>query len=412
MNRTKIIAALAGVFALVGFSEAAQAAGFSNMAQSGTATGMGTVGTANPDEPNSNFYNPAAMALRDRFNLYIGASLIIPTVEYTSPTGIEAETESRTFLPPNLSLEVPLGGGLAVGLGFTMPWGLAIEWPEDWVGRDEFISQDLRTYNINPNVAYRLPGINLAIAGGAQIMFAEITQVRGLRLAPGLDDMSTEFSGTGNGFGGTAGLIYQPVEPVSLALNYRSAVKLNFDGDVEFRGVEGTPFEPFFVDQPITTNFTVPHTITAGLGWQVLRPLFIGVDVNYMTWSTYDRIELEYEEQSPEPDGGPTVIVANWEDAWAFRIGAEFEVIQNLKLRTGFAYDMTPIPDETVGPSLPDNDRFVIAAGVGYTYRGIRADLGYQRIIVEERVIANGTVDGTYQMGSDVVGLNIGYGFD
>jgi hypothetical protein len=32
--------------------------------------------------------------------------------------------------------------------------------------------------------------------------------------------------------------------------------------------------------------------------------------------------------------------------------------------------------------------------------------------MVQERVIENGTVDGTYQMGSDVLGLNVGYGFD
>ncbi len=135
-------------------------------------------------------------------------------------------------------------------------------------------------------------------------------------------------------------------------------------------------------------------------------------------WSTYDRVVIEYSKQSPKAQPGQDpkkpdeVSVSNWDDSMTFRIGAEYEVIKNLNLRAGFAYDLTPVPDETVGPSLPDNNRTVIAVGAGYGSAGIRVDVGYQLIMVGERKIDRGTpVDGLYKMGAHVVSLNAGYEF-
>ncbi|MFU8806104.1 MAG: OmpP1/FadL family transporter [Bradymonadaceae bacterium] len=417
MNKVKIIAGLAAAVALVGFGDSAHAAGFANTAQSGTATGMAGVATANPDEPNSNFYNPAAMTFRDEINVYIGPTFILPSVDYTSPQGVEDQTEPAFFYPPNLNVSVPLGENFAAGVGVTLPWGLAITWPENWLGRETFVSQDLRTLNINPNFAYRLSDIDLSFAAGTQIIRSDIQQSRAFVPRDG-DDMAVMLGGVGHGVGGTFAVMYQPLSTVTLGLNYRSAVKINFDGHVHFRGVEGTPFEQVMIDQAISTSLTVPHVLNVGVGWNAMESLFVGLDVNYMTWSTYDKVEINYATQSPEgpptaehPTGPPTVAHSDWNDAIAVRLGAEFEVVENLKLRTGFAYDMTPVPAETAGPSLPDNNRYVIGAGAGYTWNGIRSDLGYNLIIIEERVVDNGNADGTYQMSAHVIGFNVGYGF-
>lgn len=415
MNKARIITGLAGVVAVLGLGDAAYAAGFANTAQSATATGMAGVATANPDEPNSNFYNPAAMAFRDRINFYVGPTLIAPSVDYTSPDGqIQDQTERAYFPPPNLHVGVPFGEGFALGLGVTLPWGLAVDWPDDWVGRENFLGQSLQTLNINPNLAYKLPGVDLSLAAGVQVMRAALVQRRAF--VPREDaDMAVELGGTGMGVGATFGAMYRPTNAITLGLNYRSAVSVAFDGNVHFRGVEGTPFEQALIDQPINTSVTLPHTLNVGLGWQVVEPLFVGFDFYYMSWSTYDRIEINYEVQSPDgapgEAGPPTVIEANWSDAIALRLGFEYEVLTALKLRTGVAYDLTPVPDETVGPSLPDNDRFIVAIGAGYTWNSIRADIGYNRIFVAERVIENGSVDGTYQMSAHLLGVNIGYGF-
>lgn len=413
MNTTKkvLLAGLASAAFLA--PQTALGAGFASTAQSATATGMAGTAVANPDEPNANFYNPASMVFREDFNVSAGLTLIIPSVSFEGPDGSTAETLSQIFPPPNFSLTVPFAERFAVGLGVTLPWGLGIAWPEDWEGRENFISQDLQTLNVNPNVAYRIPGINLGIAAGAQVMASALRQERRIILREDRE-VDVILGGQGYGVGATFAVMYQ-VSDWTVGLNYRSGATLNYEGRAHFSGAEDTPFSGRFVDQDITTSITVPHTVNLGVGFRPMEKLFLSIEANYMTWSDYDEVEVLFSEQSPQGEPGdrePSLLVAaDWQDALAFRIGGEYELISDLKARIGFAFDMTPVPDETVGPSLPDNDRFVFAAGIGYTFLGARADLGYQFVYLNPREIRNDTVNGTYQLSSHVVGLNIGYGF-
>ncbi len=399
--------------------QAAFAAGFASTAHSGTQTGMAGVATANPDEPASNFYNPAGMAFDENLNVYLGATTIIPSVDYTSPDGaFTYQTESQTFYPPNFDLAVPVSDGFTVGVGTTFSWGLGIAWPEDWVGKYEFRSQEMQTFNLNPSVAMEVPAVDgLSVAAGAQLVRSAIRQERAQMLPDGTE-LDVVLGGTGHGVGATLAAMFKATDEVTLGVNYRSAVRISYDGVIHFSDdVNGTPFQYRMIDQDIETGMTVPHTINAGVGYQLNDALWLGMDVNYMTWRTYDQLEVQFTQQSPEGDIGevdPSLVIdADWSDAVAIRLGGQYELIPGLKVRGGFAYDMTPVPDATVGPSLPDNDRLVFATGLGYTQlgTGIRADLGYQFVTLPTREIRNGTVDGDYQMSSHVLGVNVGYGF-
>ena len=395
------------------------AAGFSNTAHSGTSTSMAGVGVANPDEPNTNFYNPSSMAFDDDWNVYLGSTLLVPSIDYTSPDGeIREQTEQDLFYPPNFNAAVPLPGDFAAGVSVAFPWGLGVAWPDDWHGRETFKSQSLETINVNPNVAWQVPGIDLGISAGVQVLRSAIrqeqTQIR-------RDDTEVDVSmgGTGYGLGAALSSQYRPTDEITVGASYRSASTIEFDGDVRFSDdVEGTPFEQRMRDQSIDTEVTVPHTINAGVGWQATEPLWIGLDVNYMTWRTYDQVEIRYSQRSPEaepdaedPTQPSTVQEANWHDAVAVRLGSQLQIVDDIKGRAGIGFDMTPVPDETVGPSLPDNHRLIGSLGFGYNYEKFRTDLAYQYVMPLEREITNGNVDGAYNMGSHIIGLNFGYGF-
>lgn len=394
----------------------AMAAGFANTAHSATSTGMAGVATGNMDEPNATFYNPATMVFRKGVNVYLGDTVIIPSVSFESADGAEeAETLREIFPPPNFHLSIPFGENYALGLGGTFSWGLGIAWPEDWVGRENFRSQNLETFNLTPAFAYRIPGMDLSVAVGAQLMASSLRQERAIVLREDTE-VDVILGGRGLGAGGLLAAAWQVSDHISVGLNYRSATKVNYEGRAHFSDdVEGTPFERLMVDQDISTSITMPHAVNLGLGWQVMEPLWVGLDLNYMTWSVYDEVEVRFSEQSPEGEPGsvdpPLVVESNWRDAMAFRVGGQYEVVDRLMARVGFGLDLTPVPDSTVGPSLPDNDRYVFAAGLGYSVKGFRADLGYQFIYLSPRIVENGNVDGTYQLGSHLMGLNVGYGF-
>ena len=422
--RTALIAGAAVVAAcgaLGAGAEEARAAGFQNSAQSATATAMGAMGTANPDEPNASFYNPSAMPMRRGFNIYLGDTILIPSSEYVSPDGeITAETQAQIFPPPNLHVAYS-AGDWAVGLGATFPYGAGIAWDDDWVGRETIRNQTLQAFNVNPNVAYRFDSIGLSLAGGVQIVRGSVDLANTVILRQGEDprEVQARLGGTGWGFGGTAALTYQPAEELTLALNYRSRVTIDFEGNARFEGEEGTPFERTFVDQPIETAITLPDTLTLGIGWDLDR-FFLGLDLTFTAWNTYDRIDVAF--QQPCPEGAQTcepgettppdiALEPQWEDAIALRVGAQYEVIDDLKLRVGGAFDMTPIPDETLAPSLPGNNRAAASLGAGYEFSNFRIDAAYQYVAVLERTVDNDILAGTYNTNAHIFGLNVGYGF-
>ncbi len=398
---------------------AAFAAGFANTAQSATSTGLGGIGAANPDEPNSSYYNPAAMTQRDTFNVYVGPTLILPKVTYDGPGDeFDTETKSAVLPPPNFHLAVPFGGNMAAGVGVVLPYGLTIEWPDDWAGRDQIRRQRLTTVDINPNFAYEIEALDMGFAVGAQFILASV-ELENTTILRADREVDAHLGGSGFGLGATAAWFWRATDNLSLGLNYRSASKIDFEGNGHFEGEEGTPFETTFVDQPITTSITVPHALTAGIGYDIDR-VFVEFDFGLTTWSTYDQIDLEFTRECQDGDQGcepgvdtnpPTsTIVANWENSPTFRLGVEYDLTENWPVRVGAAYDLSPIPAETVSPSLPGNNRAVFSVGSGYTWNSFRGDLAYMAVVTS-RQIENGKQDGKYDTLAHLVGLNLGYGF-
>ena len=421
MKRLMQMGALCAATCLV--APAAWGAGFQNSGQSATALGMGSMGTANPDEPNASFYNPATMSFEEGFRIYLGDTLIIPTTTYQNDQGETTETVAQTFPPPNFHVAYATSFGLAFGLGLTLPYGLGVEWPNDWEGRSVIVSQDLQNFDFNPNVSYKLPNLDLSFAAGAQIVYSTVELNRQIILRNDTE-VAAQLGGDGLGFGATAALMYKPIEELSIGLNYRSGVVVDYEGSAHFEGEEGTPFESSFVDQDISTQISLPHNLTLGVGYKFDK-LFFGLDVGYTTWSDYDRVDLEFsrpceqgsstcDPSTDQTDPPTTTIINNWNNAFAFRLGVQYDILDNLQGRAGIVYDMTPIPDETVSPSLPGNDRTAFSLGLGYTFSKIRADVAYQYVDAAQREIGgnNPNTPGLYKTTAHLVGLNIGYGYD
>lgn len=416
MNKRFFAAGLLGSLLLV--PQGAFAAGFANTAQSATSTGLGGVGVANPDEPNTSFYNPAAMTARETFNVYAGPTLIMPTITYDGPgEADDNETVAAILPPPNFHLAVPFGD-MAAGVGVVFPYGLTIQWPDDWAGRNIIRRQKLTTVDINPNFAYAFRSLGLSFAAGVQVVLASVELERTTILRDDTE-VDAHIGGNGTGFGATAGVFYQPIDELTLGVNYRSGFKVNFDGRAHFEGEEGTPFEGTFVDQDGGTSITMPHYVTAGIGYS-LGELFLEFDFGYTAWSSYDQIALEFSRECQQGDQGctpgqdtnpPTAVIdARWEDSPTFRLGVEYDVMENLPIRVGAAYDMSPVPASTVAPSLPDNHRAVLSIGTGYTIAGFRGDIAYM-LVKTQREIDNGNQDGTYNTTASLIAINVGYGF-
>ena len=99
-------------------------------------------------------------------------------------------------------------------------------------------------------------------------------------------------------------------------------------------------------------------------------------DVGWTEWSAFSRIPTSI---------GPTSFVAdrNWDDTWHIGVGLEYMLNETWMLRSGFAYDSSPVDAEDFLPDIPVGEQFRFSVGVqkhvapGITY-GLSYTLMYQ----------------------------------
>jgi long-chain fatty acid transport protein len=206
------------------------------------------------------------------------------------------------------------------------------------------------------------------------------------------------------GYGVNAAVLYRPLpNRLQAALTYRSRVKLDFSGHADFSPTN-PDFVPALPDQPGSAGITLPDAITAGVMFRPLAELMLEADVNYVLWSTYDKINITFQSAPPhviEPDG---------HNAFTVRLGGDYHFARpNLHLRAGFIFDQRAIPQEALGPGLPDGNRLDGTVGVGYTRGPVTADLGFMYVYVLPATSTGereGPV-GTYRTNAQLLGITI-----
>jgi long-chain fatty acid transport protein len=77
---------------------------------------------------------------------------------------------------------------------------------------------------------------------------------------------------------------------------------------------------------------------------------------------------------------------ANWDDGWFFSIGGEYDYSPYLTLRSGIAYEMSPIDDASKRlVQIPDNNRIWLSVGASYAWsEAMTIDLAYSPIFIED----------------------------
>jgi long-chain fatty acid transport protein len=92
-------------------------------------------------------------------------------------------------------------------------------------------------------------------------------------------------------------------------------------------------------------------------------------------------------------------------------MGMQYALTDALDLRLGYARDNNPIPNETIGPELPDADRNNYTFGFGY--KGERAvfDFAYMWVEFDDRNVDNDIQTGTYESDAYLFAANLTYFF-
>lgn len=421
------------------------AAGFHIREQGTKAMGMANAFVAQADDPSAIFYNPAGIAFQSGTQVSLGVTVInVPETEFKGTTAVgenegyglpgqavTADVKARDdiFFPPNFYMTMSdKDSPWAFGVGVGSLYPLAKRWDITSPFRDEVVEISIKPININPTVAYRFDSLNLSVGFGVDYTYAQVwlektTNIDAFALdntvPPGLAALQLgelELEADGDGWGYNGGLLWKPLSSLSIGFAYRSEIKLEFDGDADYlmtaTGLAAAAAGGYVGDNTFSTKadteITLPETWSVGVAWKPVAALTVEVDVDRFGWSSYDSLDIYLDDNSLLPD---SLNRKDWNDVWAYRVGAQYSLTESFDLRVGYTRDNTPVPADTLGPELPDADRNNYTFGFGYHTERAAFDFAYMWVDFDERTIDNEIQSGTYESDAHLFAANLTYYF-
>jgi long-chain fatty acid transport protein len=227
------------------------------------------------------------------------------------------------------------------------------------------------------------------------------------------------------GLGFNVGFAYKISKHTNIGVAYRSEVDLNVEGDADFRlpanptvqGVIGAT--PLFVDTDLKADVTLPASFSVSLAHQVNRFTWL-TDITWTGWSSFDELRIKYDNPA-QPD---SVTTEDWDDTMRYSVGLDYQYSDTLILRTGLAFDETPVPNaEKRTPRLPGNDRTWVSLGLTYIASSTFSfDFGYSHLFIDDAKIdntfessvptLNSTLTGEYDADVDIISAQLNWNID
>lgn len=429
----------------IAFSGSAAAAGFQLQNQSGAGNGNAFAGAAAAAEDASTvFFNPAGMTYLQRgHSISLSGTVLHRSIKYddkgstTTPgfgfgssfpltSGDGGDGGGTSFLPHGYWVW-GVNEQLSVGLGMGPTFGNTTEYDDDFIGRNAGFFFEMKQFNINPSLAFK---VNDMISLGAGINFAhnESQFKQGVPLVmPAAGYAANNYldvKGDDWAVGYNLGAMFQLTPATRLGLAYRSELDFELDGREKWAVTTPgfPPLVPALVNQDVKAKLKTPANFSLALSQMVGDNWEILGDVTWTDWSVVDTIRVE----SKQSGASLQQLTYNFKDTWRFGLGANYRYSDTIKLRFGVAYDNTPVKsaaDRTM--TLPDADRTWLSLGAKFQLsKAASVDVGYTHIFFDtvktNRDVTTGypgpetvrqTIRGEFKTSVDILSAQLNYSF-
>jgi long-chain fatty acid transport protein len=186
--------------------------------------------------------------------------------------------------------------------------------------------------------------------------------------------------------------LVEPVAGTTIGLGYRSQMTHDLDGHFSGDGLS----------QSANTTLNLPDMVTLSLRHEITPTTRLLGTVEWTNWSRFQDVSVTIP--------GVTTLgeAANWSDGWFYSVGGEYDYSSVLTLRSGVAYEVSPIDDPTKRlVQIPDNNRIWLNIGASYKCEFCREllhseattlDVGYSHVFIEDGAFNDTTPDGSTQI--------------
>jgi long-chain fatty acid transport protein len=290
-----------------------------------------------------------------------------------------------------------------------VPYGLTSQWGDDFIGRFTAKKAALQTIYAQPNIAFNIND-KWSIGGGPIYVKSHVELIQSIDLAalptptPGVTFANLGFAkGTeigqvhlesgGHTFTGAIGIMGTINDRWTVGARYLGKARVKYRGSIaQFTQTNtglvvpgtvgpipaGTPvdvliapqfatngaFEP---DQQGWTEITHPDQAQIGIGYKNFRGWDVEFDYQWTGWKKFKELPVSFFRPSGAPNTSLTrVLIEDYNNTSAFRIGAEHGFANRSTVRLGLAGATQAAPEATVTPLLPEQGRGYFSIGGSY----------------------------------------------
>lgn len=272
-----------------------------------------------------------------------------------------------------------------------------MNWGDNWAGAQLVQSINLKAYNLQPTVSFKICE-HLSVGAGLMMTWGKFDLSRSMLpvgaanaqnvalnniiqiVAPGTPNifelagdrniMSLDLEGKAKmAVGVNLGIMWDINEQWSLGMTYRSKLKMKVNsGSIDMSTIDDPTIQavlgqllPKFDINPsaissaiVKTELPLPASLTWGVSFRPVPKWEFAVDLQYVLWSAYDQLDVQI--LNPSTNLPVLTIPAsdkNYSNTLAFRFGGEYHALDWLTARMGMYVDESPVSSDYLNPETP-----------------------------------------------------------
>jgi len=377
--------------------------------QGARAAGMANAFVARASDPSAVWYNPAALARLEGFQIYAGGEFIRTGGRsyFSVYRNSTLAADPLDCILPNVYLSGRLSDRIGFGFSVNSPFHYEIEWPQtrEFEHLAYFVKRfEIRTLTFSSALAFRLndhfslgAGVSLNSASFAaryhypydiDVMVAMFTNGQVMDAREAIFDLR-EFKDLKAGF--FAGIQWSVNPFLSFGLVYRNGAPLSFDSGSVFGLEPETPsayanakLAEIFIDSPeqsAVIRLSLVDQLEAGAALRIGDIFETELDFGYTFWSGMKSLNVDYalntEFRSFWTGYDDIEAELHFKNTLSLKWGGELHVNPVLDIRLGAFLHESPVTPSHLIPVFPLAKSTGFSVGAGFRVSRFQVDAAY-----------------------------------
>ena len=313
---------------------------------------------AGTDDASTALVNPAAMSRLQESELMVSAGVIYSEVEFDVDQGslLNGTGDGGSAggpAPGGSAFYVrPINDTWTVGMALVGLTGAELDYNDDWAGRFQAQDVSLIVIGLVPAISYKVTD-KLSLGVSVPMMYSDLEMDIAVPapLLPTGEEGKASLDGDDFQVAGTLSFMYEFNDSTRIGGRTTSAFDFKYSGSIEATKIGQSV--------GVDTELTMAAIARVGLSHDINEQWSGYATVGWDDWSDLGNVQLS-------TSSGGTALPRNWEDTYHYALGVDYRLDKTWTLRTGVAYDTSPVSSGDRTADMPMDRQIRLAFGADY----------------------------------------------